>query len=159
MQFLTAEGASTLDSSRATARDSIDQAHGLECQRIECAPFFLKIFNRVFLIDAVALEEAIQLDATEAKHFAQLALIDAVGAELVDGAVLEFFVSRFAAQLGDQFVGDVDGEIRKSTPPEAQGRLDAKRPATACRGPFLAGLDWAVRRSSCRVVPSRAPCG
>ena len=40
-----------------------DQTHGLESQFFERSPFFFEILDPVFLIDAAALEEAIEFDA------------------------------------------------------------------------------------------------
>ena len=46
------------------------QPHGLGSKLFESPPFFLEVFDCVFPINAMSLEEAIQCDAAQAEHLA-----------------------------------------------------------------------------------------
>lgn len=90
------------------------QPHGSDAQFFEGLAFLLEVFERVVLIDAVGFEEAIELDAGEAQHLAQLQFGDAAGAEFFEGegfegSAFQLFVDGFAAEVGGQFVGELEG--------------------------------------------------
>ena len=94
---------------------------------------------------------------------------DAIGPEFFEregfeSTALEFVMSGFAAEVGDQFVGDVNGQIHYSTLAGREARVtvaapqdtvhaDTKKPATQRRGLPVLKLRLASKRSSCRAVP------
>jgi hypothetical protein len=52
-------------------------------------PFLFEIFKRVVLIDAMRLEEAVQLDPCQTEHLAQLGFGDAPSADLFKGETFQ----------------------------------------------------------------------
>src|SRR3954452_17006449 len=65
------------------------QPHGLESQFLEGLPFLLEVLQGVVLIDAMRLEETIQLDAGQTKHLTQLRFGDASGPEFFQSKTFE----------------------------------------------------------------------
>jgi len=90
---------------------------GLEPDLFESPAFLLEIFERVFLIDAMSLEKAIQLDASQTEHLTQLYFGNAACSERFEGDALQSHARAVAAagQMGSDSVWNVQGRFHKFT--------------------------------------------
>ena len=96
------------------------QPHGSESQFFKSQAFLLEVFQAVVLIDAMGLEKAIQLDASQPQHLTQLWLSYAAGPEFFkregfQRPALQFVMNGLAAEVGGQIVGELEGELHNST--------------------------------------------